>query len=406
MTGQAIVLRGDARQLPLPDESVDLIVTSPPYWALRSYTDAGEHYNGQLGSEATPAEWLDALLDCTREMVRVLKPSGSLFVDLGDKYSDRAGPTWAGSSDRLTGRPPKPRRSSGTSMAPRKSLLLLPERYRIACVDELGLLARAVLVWDKPNGLPERVTDRVRRSHEDWVHLTKQPTYFGAVDEIRQPHTGGTHLAGANAAVTNWETGAGQLHRTGRSDPERFHPMGKLPGSVWTIASEPLTVPEHLGVDHFAAFPSEWPRRLILGWSPTGICSECGEGRRPVVDIVQELTGHTRTVDSGLTTQEAVRRPGGFQRAGYTSTRSAASINGYWCACPSAAAPARPAIVLDPFGGTGTTAMVAKALGRVGISIDLSADYCRLARWRINHSGHDAKVRARTWADRQGALAL
>jgi hypothetical protein len=70
---------------------------------------------------------------------------------------------------------------------PTKSLMLLPERYRIAAVDELGLIARAVLVWSKPNGLPESVTDRVRRSHEDWVHLTKSPKYFAAVDEIREP---------------------------------------------------------------------------------------------------------------------------------------------------------------------------------------------------------------------------
>ena len=86
-----LVIRGDARHLPLPDGSVDLIVTSPPYFGLRSYTDAGEHYDGQIGSEATPQEWLDALLTCTRGWIRGLKPSGSLFVNLGDKYA-HAGP--------------------------------------------------------------------------------------------------------------------------------------------------------------------------------------------------------------------------------------------------------------------------------------------------------------------------
>ncbi len=80
------VIRGDAASLPLPDASVDLIVTSPPYFALRSYTDGGEHYAGQIGSEGTPAEWVAALVACTAEWVRVLKPSGSLFVNLGDKY--------------------------------------------------------------------------------------------------------------------------------------------------------------------------------------------------------------------------------------------------------------------------------------------------------------------------------
>src|SRR5215468_8165736 len=82
----AIVLQGDARCLPLPDASVDLVVTSPPYFGLRSYTDGGEHYPGQLGSEATPAEYVAALVECTREWCRVLKPSGSMFINLGDKY--------------------------------------------------------------------------------------------------------------------------------------------------------------------------------------------------------------------------------------------------------------------------------------------------------------------------------
>jgi hypothetical protein len=71
---------------------------------------------------------------------------------------------------------------------PTKSLMLIPERYRIRCVDELGLIARAVIVWSKPNGLPESVTDRVRRSHEDWVHLTKLPRYYSAIDDIREEH--------------------------------------------------------------------------------------------------------------------------------------------------------------------------------------------------------------------------
>jgi DNA modification methylase len=85
--GTAQVIRADARNLPLADNSVDLVVTSPPYFALRSYQDGGEHYAGQIGSEPTPAEFVAALLDVTRECVRVLKPSGSLWVNLGDKYA-------------------------------------------------------------------------------------------------------------------------------------------------------------------------------------------------------------------------------------------------------------------------------------------------------------------------------
>ncbi len=85
--GSVQILRGNALALALADESVDLIVTSPPYFGLRSYQDGGEHYAGQIGDEPTPAEFVDALIAATAEMVRVLKPSGSIWVNLGDKMS-------------------------------------------------------------------------------------------------------------------------------------------------------------------------------------------------------------------------------------------------------------------------------------------------------------------------------
>lgn len=83
---RAVVLRADARALPLPDDSVDLIVTSPPYYALRDYEDDGESLPGQIGKEDTPQEYIANLVDCTAEWMRVLKPSGSMFVNLGDKF--------------------------------------------------------------------------------------------------------------------------------------------------------------------------------------------------------------------------------------------------------------------------------------------------------------------------------
>ena len=89
--GGAALVRGDACAIPLGDNTVDLIVTSPPYFALRSYQDGGEHYDGQIGSEATPAAFLEALWAVTAECWRVLKPSGSLFVNLGDKYAGSGG---------------------------------------------------------------------------------------------------------------------------------------------------------------------------------------------------------------------------------------------------------------------------------------------------------------------------
>ena len=390
-----MLIRGDATVIPLDDNSVELVVTSSPYFALRSYRDDDEHYDGQIGSEASPQEFLEALWAATTEMVRVVKPSGSIFVNLGDKYAGSGGHNNAGVGG--TGRGPSSYTKASGRARP-KSLMGLPWRYAIGCIDELGLILRSEMIWSKPNGLPENVTDRVRRGHEQWFHFTLEPRYFSAIDEIREPHKEVSlkrampHRANVLAHEDSHEVDM----------TKACHPLGKLPGSVWSIPSEPLRVPDHLGVDHFAAFPQEWPRRLILGWCPQEVCSECGQGRAPVVD---------RTFDGTYNDAEAQRQrdranmSGGTDRVTLGRTESITrTITGYACACPDNTAPSTPGVVLDPFAGTGTTVMVAKALGRTGIGIDLSADYLRLADWRINESGHAAKTIRRTNQERQGSL--
>lgn len=334
----AIVLHGDAAALPLPDASVDLIVTSPPYWTLRSYRDGGEHYAGQIGAEPTPAQYVDSLITCTREWMRVLKPTGSLWVNLGDKYSGSpSGPRklnedgWERDRSHSVTRQP-PRRHS----VPAKSLIGLPWRYALRCIDDLGLSLRAEVVWSKTNGLPESVTDRVRRSHEQWFHFVLQPRYYAAVDSIRERYAPETAARYASGYKSNSRAAAGQQSTPSVPvgvDGLRTNPLGKLPGSVWSLPSEPLRVPEELGIDHFAAFPTALPLRIIAGWSP----------------------------------------------------------------------PTVRAVVLDPFGGTGTTALVASVLGRVGISVDKSLDYCRLAAWRTNDPKQRDKVATKTRAAVQPA---
>jgi len=383
--GTATVLRADARRLPLPDNTVDLIVTSPPYFALRSYQDGGEHYAGQIGSETTPAEFVDALLDVTRECVRVLKPIGSLWVNLGDKYVS----TPPGNERSLANSAEHQRKGKESydrvwrqpEGLRQKSLMGIPWRYALACIDQLGLILRAEIIWSKPNGLPESVTDRVRRSHEQWFHFTLQPRYYSAVDEIREAHERATYgrqsIGRAFNAIRNGDRNDNTAHMDG-------NPLGKLPGSVWTIPTEPLTVPAELGVDHFAAFPTEWPKRIIQGWSPAGICMECGDGRRPIADVEYLSVGDRF---AGGTATAGRHRSGVRMGDG-----SLATITGYACACPTPHAPTRPALILDPFGGTGTVALVAKTLGRHGISVDLSHDYSRLAQWRITDPGQFAKA--------------
>lgn len=290
------LIHGDATKIAdyLQPESVDLIVTSPPYFALRSYQDGDEHYDGQIGDEETPQQFLEALWAVTEQCWKVLKPEGSMFINLGDKYAVKK-MNWR-----------------------EKSLLGLPWRYAIGLIDDNGLaggqwILRSEIIWAKPNGMPESVRDRVARKHEQWFHFTKNERYFAAIDEIRERHqTIESKNARRGPSGQNRGTSTGRTHDDGRSVGNFTHSkLGKLPGSVWEIATQPLIVPESLGVDHYAAFPMAWPYRIIKGWTPEN------------------------------------------------------------------------ATVLDPFGGTGTVAAIAKQLGRNAIHIDLSADYLRLAKWRI-----------------------
>jgi DNA modification methylase len=395
-------------------------------------------------------------------MIRVTKPTGSIWVNLGDKYvADNRGSGGDKKRGEAKWAPAGPAGYPGEGLMPRKSLMGIPWRYAIRAIDELGLILRAEVIWSKVNGVPESVTDRVRRSHEVWFHFTLQPRYFSAVDEIREESLTADHHARYGNRYGREE------ERRGQTNMAICNPLGKLPGSVWDIpegesltrsvlhavaaggltidegerilawsthtdsgqtrqpakaagngtayatatgttdgptatvnadsawpldhartehagppsvwqiATQPLRVPDHLGVDHFAAFPMEFPRRIIRGWSPAGVCTACGEGRRPVV--TRDSPG-----DFGPRDLERKRQRKGDGPPGNGLNVQPTHLIGYACGCPDTQAPTTPAVVLDPFGGTGTTALVAKALGRTGITVDLSGDYCRLAEWRTN----------------------
>lgn len=353
------LIQANALHLPIEDESVDLIVTSPPYWGLRTYKDGDSAVEAQIGAEAHPKEFIDALLRATSEMKRVLKPSGSIFVNLGDKYAGSGGHNNASIGGQ--GRGPSNYPKTG---APAKSLIGIPWRYAIGCVDQLGLLLRAEIIWSKSNGMPDSALDRVRRSHEHWFHLTKNPEYFSSIDYIRESRE---------------DAGDGAL--------------GKTPGSVWQVNLEPLRVPEELGVDHYAAFPSEWPRQFVLGWSPQGICRTCGEGIR--ARTAKQSTGDT-TSDFGMGKRhQGIGELGPGDRSykrGQWAPGVFYRITGLSCGCVGGPSAWDRAVVLDPFGGTGTTAAVAHILGRHGVSVDLSLEYQKIARWRCDNEKFRKKV--------------
>jgi hypothetical protein len=376
---------------------------------LRSYQDGGEHYGGQIGSEDTPEQFLEALWTVTEQCARVLKPSGSMFINLGDKYAGSNGQSGGtGEASKVHGgsssgnQPKELRRGYVPKTSVRsKSLMGLPWRYALGCIDGKAgdpLILRAEIIWHKLNGLPESVTDRVRRNHEQWFHFTREGSYFSGVDEIREDYAGPeSPNARRGPSGPNRGTVTGRTHDDGASVGNfNQNSLGKLPGSVWPMALEPLRVPDWLGVDHFAAFPTEWPRKLISGWSPSGFCIECEEPRQS-----QSVT----TRDLGKPSEYGA---GNHSKGSKTlrSTNPQTTITGYACACDDTKAPTRPAVVLDPFGGTGTVAMVARALGREALHVDLSTDYLKLAKWRIFESGQWAKAVRRTNEDNQQTLDL
>lgn len=450
----ALIVRGDALRVPLRDNSVDLICTSPPYFSLRSY---GTGHEMEVGSEATPQAYLEALWAATREMVRVLKPTGSIWINLGDKYNG-AGPTapWKFANGQAWAREQRGGQASHVAGIPNKSLIGLPWRYAIGCIDQLGLILRRDLIWDKPNGLPESVTDRPRSSHEYWFMFVKQPRYFAVLDELREPASGYSRPNGAVRATPN-----GQRPR---AMADTVNPLGALPGSVWSIPSEPLRLPPWIDTQHYASFPSEWPRRLILGFTPHLICDVCKVGRFPVVDRPRLTPEGAQLLEQrgGHASQEYMANSGrndagwglsmnisGSERARLTEP---ATILGYGCACtpytdhperrqPSVShqvddlrvgghasghgpsngwperqpireyhlagwspPPGHPALVLDPFGGTGTVTHVARALGRHAITIDLSEAYCHLATDTTLARQRAGKVLGRVHQERQGTL--
>lgn len=238
------ILRGDAATTlaALPDNSVDMVLTSPPYFRLRDY-----QIDGQLGLEGNVQEWVSELDVVMRGLRRVLKPAGTLWLNLGDSYS-----------------------TNPSQGAPRKSLLLGPERVASRLVEQ-GWMLRNKIVWQKANPMPSSVRDRLSCTHEYLYVFASQPRYHFDLDAIRVPHTSvsAPRVSGSasDRAREAWRgpngddaSGLAKLHAEGIVG----HPLGKNPGDVWRIASS-----GYRGAHH-ATFPVELARRAVLAGCPPG----------------------------------------------------------------------------------------------------------------------------------------
>ena len=298
----------------LPNESVNCCVTSPPYWGLRDYG-----IKGQLGLEQTPEEYVTKIVAVFREIKRVLRKDGTVWLNLGDSYAHpNTGGNGAtggrGKSTLQSSMPPinttPTKKYMPKSLKP-KDLIGIPWRVAFT-LQEDGWWLRSEIIWEKPNCLPESVTDRPTKSHEYIFLLTKNKKYYYNHEAIKEPCVNGDHTSprGSKGVRGNLNAGlrkqdaVGKRQYTGFND--RYEPLEKRnKRSVWTISTQPYKAA------HFATFPEKLIEPCILAG-----CAENGT-------------------------------------------------------------------VLDPFGGSGTVSRVCEKLGRNSIYIDLNPEYLEMAKNRI-----------------------
>ena len=392
MTVQIII--GDARQAlsELADGSVHCVITSPPYWGLRAYGgDAG-----MIGLEPTFDAHLENLVDVFREVWRVLRDDGTLWLNYGDAYCG------GGRGDYGTAQKQK---SNAGSLVPAirgwthgglkpKDLLMMPARVAMALQDD-GWWLRSEIIWHKPNPMPESVKDRPTSAHEKLFLLSKSKFYFYDADAVRLPSITGD-LRRPYGSQGAWEMdGRPPEQRHGgqprRLDKQRGHSrrhdgfndrwddmsraeqkaMGANRRNVWTIAPAPFQ-----GA-HFATFPPALIEPAIkAGTSAKGCCSACGAPWKRVTEV--EYRRHEKYFG-----EKSLARRHSRGAAGASYNERIATRTTDWVPSCDCEANLVPAVVLDPFGGAGTVGLVADRLGRDAVLVEINADYAAMSRRRI-----------------------
>lgn len=397
------VLVGDAlsRLRELPEECVHTCITSPPYWSLRCYG-----IEGQIGLEPSIEEYVAKLVEVFREVRRVLRKDGTLWLVMGDSYSDSGrgedtGSTLQGSRKGQAESRKVRRRETAKSRIKPKQLLGIPWRLALA-LQEDGWYLRCDVIWQKPNCRPESALDRPSRTHEYVFLLSKSKRYFynwcaalepqeeqertrrlreqaeGLVTRyaLRKDKPHGMHPPGANGVERSVEARYRLAQRGTRNRR-----------SVWVLTNE--RCPE----EHFAAFPRKLVESCLLpSTSDRGVCSQCGAPWRP--RIVREKTARESNgqavplngQDGGLTREHGMERVGmtHYALAQWLAENPPQLVGWEAPACGHGTASAG-AICLDPFMGSGTTALVALALGRRFIGIELNPEYVAMADRRIRN---------------------
>jgi site-specific DNA-methyltransferase (cytosine-N4-specific) len=375
MTARFLV--GDVHQglATLPDDSVDLVFTSPPFLALRSYLPADHPAKSkEIGSEPTPADFLDTLLDVVEACDRVLAPHGTLCFELGDTYAGSGGAGgdydddgWRDGQERFNGSARRSRRGWPES----KSLCFIPELFGASLAYGRNLLRperetppwriRNFTVWHRPNPPVGALGDKWRPSCSFVTVACKSRTRWFDLDAVRHEHIGGPHAVGS-AMVSGEPRG----ETMGASNPAGAPPLDCL-----ILPTEPYPG------SHYAVMPRRLVEPFVLSMCPVKVCRECGEPSRRIVDLAAGMGGYHQANDGGTSTPR-IGLPMGVGGRGRTER---VVLQSEWTDCGHDAW--RTGVTLDPFAGSGTTLEVAHGNGRHAIGIDLDERNSELARDRL-----------------------
>jgi DNA modification methylase len=362
----------------IPAASVQCCVTSPPYYGLRDYG-----IEGQIGLEPTVGEYVNRLVGVFREVRRVLRDDGTLWLNLGDSYASafscaRRNVVGNGSPANDVSRPNR----LENGRLKEKDLIGAPWSVAFALQAD-GWWLRDAIVWAKPNPMPSSVTDRCTSSYEMIFMLSKSARYYADMDAVREreaqssaPRRDRADLrAKKGRALAYFDNAPMGLQAATSNGTANLR-------NVWTIPTTPYADA------HFATFPLELPLRCIrIGTSEAGCCSACGASRVRVVELVGGRT--TGRTPERQAVAESIGKAG--NGANYGSGLDPADIadrvtRGFdpSCACD---APTVPSVVLDPFMGSGTTAEVAESLGRRWVGYELNPAYHALIAARTQQQG-------------------
>ena len=355
----------------LQDQSINTCITSPPYWGLRDYN--GEEK--QLGMEDTPEEFVDNLVKVFREVKRVLRDDGTVWLNLGDSYSSGGRTTTTNQSlrgDKDYG-VTRPKPSKGIKP---KDLIGIPWRVALALQQD-GWYLRQDIIWHKPNPMPESVQDRCTKAHEYIFLLSKSQKYYFDNEAIKE----NSKSAGKKSDGFKGRQGGAKYHATGGgigSEAKVYNKKNKR--SVWTVTTKPFK-----GA-HFATFPVDLIEPCVLAGCPEKICVDCGKPYERVMQRPKQLEVE-RNKRSGLDD----RKIGGVLDK-YNKENPPIDL-GVQKQCDCKTNETKAGTVLDPFAGSGTTGIVAVGHDRNAVLCELNEEYIEIAKKRINSDvGLYAKV--------------